>query len=102
MILSPSSSITIRELANLIKEIIGFEGRILWDMDMPNGQLKKPSDNSDLISFMEDYNTRLDNGYLGFKEKGKQPLSFTPIREGLEKAIEWYLSNESTARRKIY
>lgn len=36
--------ITIKELALLIKEVIGFDGRIAWDTTKPDGTFKKQLD----------------------------------------------------------
>ena len=94
VILSPSESISIMELAKLIKKIMGFKGRILWDMDKPNGQLKKPSDNSLLLDLMQSHNDK--------RKPSQEPLSFTPIEEGLTNAIEWYAANQDKARTKIF
>ena len=33
--------LSITELANLIKEVVGFEGRIVYDTSKPNGTMKK-------------------------------------------------------------
>ena len=38
--------LSIAELANLIAEIVGFEGRIVYDKNMPNGTMKKLLDSS--------------------------------------------------------
>jgi GDP-L-fucose synthase len=35
---------TIKELAALVKEIVGFSGDILWDASKPGGTLKKQLD----------------------------------------------------------
>jgi len=35
------SDITIRELAQLIKEIVGYDGEIVWDKSKSDGTLKK-------------------------------------------------------------
>ena len=36
--------LTIKELAELIKEVVGFEGRIEWDSKKPDGTYKKQLD----------------------------------------------------------
>ncbi len=42
------TDITIRELANLISSIVGFEGKINWDLSKPDGTPRKLLDNSKL------------------------------------------------------
>ena len=45
------SDISIKELADLIKDKINYKGEILWDSDKPDGMLKKCLD----ISKMKNY-----------------------------------------------
>jgi GDP-L-fucose synthase len=69
--------ISIRELAELIKEIVGFEGSIRYDSSKPDGTLRKLLDVSKLHS-------------LGWKSR-------TSLREGIEKTYKWYVE-EGTRR----
>ena len=62
---------SIRETAELIAELIGFEGRVSWDTSMPNGQPRRSLDASRAKEL------------FGFEAK-------TPLREGLERTIAWY------------
>ena len=62
--------ITIGELAELIKKIIGFEGKIKYDTSKPDGTPQKQLDITKLNS-------------LGWKAK----VSF---RNGIEQTYEWY------------
>jgi len=66
--------ISIKELANLIREIIGFKGKIVWDTSKPDGQPRRCLDTS-----------RAEKEF-GFKAK-------TKFDEGLKKTIEWYKEN---------
>jgi GDP-L-fucose synthase len=62
---------TIRETAELIAELVGFDGRIVWDTSMPNGQPRRSLDPS----------------------RARELFAFearTPLREGLERTIAWY------------
>lgn len=63
--------ITIKELANLIKNLVGFEGDIVWDTSKPDGQPRRCFDTS--RAFKE----------FGFKAK-------VPFEAGLERTLEWY------------
>jgi GDP-L-fucose synthase len=63
--------ISIKDLVNLIAELTGFKGKIVWDATKPDGQPRRLLD----ISKAEKY--------FGFKAK-------TDFREGLKKTIEWY------------
>ena len=69
--LGTGSEISIRELAELIAELTGFEGEIVWDTSMPNGQPRRSLDTSRAREL------------FGFEAR-------TPLREGLEQTIAWY------------
>ena len=67
--------ISIKELAGLIKDIVGFEGDINFDTSKPDGTHRKLLDVSRLES-------------LGWKSK-------ISLRNGIEQTYRWYLENES-------
>jgi GDP-L-fucose synthase len=67
--------ISITDLALLIKDIVGYDGEILYDSSRPDGTPRKLLDVSRLHS-------------LGWKAK-------TGLREGIVKTYEWYLKNRS-------
>ena len=62
---------SIRELAELIAELTGFEGEMVWDTSMPNGQPRRSLDASRARDLF-----------------GWEPR--VPLREGLERTIAWY------------
>jgi GDP-L-fucose synthase len=62
---------SIRELAETIADLTGFEGEIVWDTSMPNGQPRRSLDASKAEEL------------FGFRAR-------TPLREGLERTIAWY------------
>ncbi len=64
--------ISIKELAELVKRIVGFEGEIVWNADMPDGTPRKLLD----VSFLQS---------LGWKEK-------VSLEEGIRRSYEWYSS----------
>ena len=69
---------SIRHTAELVAEIVGFEGEIVWDTSMPNGQPRRSLDASRAREL------------FGFEAK-------TPLREGLERTIAWYRSATGAA-----
>ena len=69
--LGSSTEISIRDLADLIARITGFDGSIHWDATKPDGQPRRKLD----VSRAE----RL----FGFR-------SSTTFEEGLKRTIEWY------------
>jgi len=73
--------LSIAELANLIAEVVGFEGSIVYDKSKPNGTMGKLLDNSRIRALgwrpKFDEKTGLQNAYADFLE-----LLETPIRNG--------------------
>ncbi len=80
LIISTSEEYSIKDITNLIIKIMGFKGKIIWDVSKPNGQLRKNSDNSNLI-----------------KEIGN--FEFTPIEKGLEETISFFEKNFDNIRK---
>src|SRR5579859_8093653 len=72
--LGTGKEISIRDLAELVADLTGFEGEIVWDTAMPNGQPRRSLDASRAKEL------------FGFEAR-------TPLREGLEKTIAWYRSS---------
>lgn len=66
--------VTILEVANLIKDIVGYNGVLEFDSSKPDGTLRKLLDVSKINS-------------LGWKAKYS-------LNDGLKKAIDWYLANK--------
>jgi len=77
--LGTSEEISIRDLAELIAELTGFEGEVVWDTSMPNGQPRRRLD------------VRRAEQLFGFRAK-------TTLREGLARTIEWYRASLPVAR----
>jgi len=74
--LGSEQEISIKELVSLISELMEFKGEIEWDTSKPNGQPRRCVSN----------------------KKAREKLGFKPqigIREGLQKAIEWFKKNYS-------
>ena len=71
--------ISVRELADLIKDVVGYEGEIRFNPDMPDGTPRKLLDIERLKS-------------LGWKPS-------IPLREGLIATYKWYLENENRLRK---
>ena len=59
-------------MANIIKNTIGFDGRVIWDDSKPDGTPRKLMDISKLASLGWTYSTSLETGisktYDWFKE----------------------------------
>lgn len=67
--------VTILELANLIKQEVGFNGTLEFDTTKPDGTPRKLLDVSKIHS-------------LGWKAR-------VPLRDGIKKTIEWYLTHRN-------
>lgn len=74
--LGSSVEISIKDLANLIKSLVGFKGKITWDTTKPDGQPRRKLDTSKAEK------------EFGFK-------SSTDFNKGLKKTIKWYLKNRN-------
>jgi GDP-L-fucose synthase len=65
--------VTIRELAELVRQVVGYEGEITWNTSMPDGTPRKLLDVSRLHA-------------LGWRAKHS-------LEEGLREMYAWYLEN---------
>lgn len=65
--------ISIQELANTIKQVVGYQGQIVWDTTKPDGTPRKLMDVSKINS-------------LGWQAK-------TALTEGIQQTYKWYLDN---------
>jgi GDP-L-fucose synthase len=63
--------ISIRELAELIAETVGFKGKLSWNASLPDGQPRRSLD------------TARAESLFGFRAS-------TPFRDGLERTVAWY------------
>ena len=68
--------ISIKELAELIARLTGYQGKLVWDTSKPNGQPRRALD----ISRAEKY--------FGFRAQ-------VPFEEGLRRTIEWYRTHRT-------
>lgn len=71
--------VTIKELAELVKECVGYEGEIEWDVTKPDGTPRKLLDVSKLSA-------------TGWHAK-------TSLRDGIHDTLKWYMENEGSARK---
>lgn len=66
--------VTILELTNIIQDVVGYTGEIVFDSSKPDGTYRKKMNNSRMIS-------------MGCAPKHT-------LKEGLEKTYKWYLENK--------
>ena len=71
--LSSEEEISIKQLAELISDLMKFDGKITWDTSKPNGQPRRCVSN----------------------KRAEEKLNFKPeisLTEGLRRTIEWYIA----------
>jgi GDP-L-fucose synthase len=68
---------SIRETAELVADAVGFDGRIVWDTSMPNGQPRRSLDATRAREL------------FGFEAR-------TTLREGIERTVAWYREHAET------
>lgn len=80
--LSSGVETSILELVEVIRQLTGYQGRVVWDSNHPDGQPRRCFDIS----------------------KAKRDLGFEPrtgLKDGLAKTIDWYRSNRAVARLSV-
>jgi GDP-L-fucose synthase len=80
IILSTSEEISIKDVVGMIIELMNFKGEVVWDTTKPDGQFRKPSDNSKIKKYLPDF-------------------KFTPLYEGLKETIEYFENNYNIIRK---
>jgi GDP-L-fucose synthase len=71
IIFSTSEETSIKDLVEMVAELLRFKGKLIWRTDKPDGQFRKPSDNSKLQRYLPDF-------------------EYTPLYEGLKKTVAWF------------
>lgn len=80
IILSTSEEISIKNVVEIIIELMNFKGDVIFDTTKPDGQFRKPSDNSKIIHYLPDF-------------------KFTPIYDGLKETIEYFENHYNVIRK---
>jgi GDP-L-fucose synthase len=71
--------ISIRALAELVAELVGYRGKLRWDVSRPNGQLRRMLD------------TSLAAERFGFRAR-------TQLEQGLARTLTWYKTQPPAAQ----
>jgi GDP-L-fucose synthase len=77
--ISSGIGVSIKETAEIVKEVVGFEGKITWDKTKPDGHPVKIFD----VSRMK-------------KELNFEPK--TKLKDGIKKTYEWFVNNRDKVR----
>lgn len=71
IILSTSEEISIKDVVDIIVKEMNFKGNVVFDKTKPDGQHRKPSDNSKIKSYLPEF-------------------KFTPFEVGIKETIGWF------------
>jgi len=63
---------SIKEVVDLLCELLVYDGEVVWNTNKPSGQYRKPSSNANLLE-------------LGWKKE-----NYTSLRKGLKKVCKWF------------
>ena len=80
LIVSGDEEISIKDLVGLLVDEFKFKGKVIFDKTKPDGQLRKPSDNSKIKELMPDF-------------------EYTPFEQGIKETVNWFIENYDTARK---
>lgn len=80
IILSTSDEISIKDVVDIVIELMNYKGNVIWDNTKPDGQYRKPSDNSKIKKYLPDF-------------------KFTSLYEGLKETIEYFENHYNIIRK---
>jgi len=75
-----AAEVSIKEVAEMVAEAMEFKGNVVCDTSKADGQHKKTASNKKLRKYLPDY-------------------EFTPMREGIQKSVDWFVENYETCRK---
>jgi len=80
IIFSTSNEISIMDLVDLLVSEFNFKGKVIFDGTKPDGQFRKPSDNTKLKSYLPNF-------------------KFTSIENGIKETVKWFIENYEISRK---
>ena len=80
LIVSGDEEISIKDLVGLLVDEFKFKGKVIFDKTKPDGQYKKPSDNSKIKELLPDF-------------------KYTPLEQGIKETVNWFKENYDEARK---
>jgi GDP-L-fucose synthase len=75
-----AAEVSIKDVALMVAEAMGFTGKVVFDTSKADGQFKKTASNKKLRALLPDY-------------------QFKPMREGIAETVQWFKDNYDTARK---
>ena len=73
------NELPVRDVVDMVVDILGYQGNVSWDVSKPAGQFRKPSSNARFMEINPSY-------------------KYTQLQDGLEKTCEWFLDNYPNVR----
>jgi len=79
LIISGDEEVSIKDLVNMLVDEFKFKGKVVFDETKPDGQFRKPSDNSLIKELLPNF-------------------EYTSFEEGIKQTVNWFIENYETAR----
>lgn len=86
MNIGSGKELTIKETAEIIARIVGYDGKILWDKTKPNGQMRKALDVSSIKNGRDFVSKERPDGLL---------TGLTTFGAAIEATVAWYTSGKN-------
>ena len=80
LIVSGDDEVSIKDLVGLLVDEFKFKGKVVFDETKPDGQYRKPSDNSLIKELLPDF-------------------EYTPFEQGIKETVNWFKENYENARK---
>jgi GDP-L-fucose synthase len=80
LIFSGDEEYSIKDLVDILVAEFKFKGNVKFDESKPDGQFKKPSDNSKIKELYPEF-------------------EYTPLEVGIKETVNWFIENYETARK---
>ena len=80
LIVSGDEEVSIKDLVGMLVDEFKFKGKVIFDETKPDGQFRKPSDNSLIKELLPDF-------------------EYTPFEQGIKETVNWFIENYDEARK---
>jgi GDP-L-fucose synthase len=80
LIVSGDEEVSIKDLVGMLVDEFKFKGKVIFDETKPDGQHRKPSDNSLIKELLPDF-------------------EYTPFEQGIKETVNWFKENYENARK---
>ncbi len=80
LIISGDEEVSIKDLVGLLVDEFNFKGKVIFDSNKPDGQYRKPSDNSKIKELLPEF-------------------KYTSFEQGIKETVSWFIENYEKARK---